>query len=237
MTNHVHMLIQVGDAPLGRLMLHIAGRYARRVQARLRTTGHLFEKRYYPVLVEADEYLLELLRYIHLNPVRARMVRHPSDYPWSSHHVYCGATSQPWVTSEFALKLFHSERNAAILAYQRFIDADVDAPGPSPLAECNPNDRRILGSDEFAANLLGEGWRPKQRKELAAIIAEACERFVVTEAALASTSTQRHLTRARAWIAHQAIVSSTTSLSAIARRFNRTEGALRQSVKLHFSYP
>jgi REP element-mobilizing transposase RayT len=71
MTNHVHMLSQVVDAPLGRLMLHIAGRYARRVQARLRTTGHLFEKRYYPVLVEADEYLLEL-RTPHSLPMRSR---------------------------------------------------------------------------------------------------------------------------------------------------------------------
>jgi putative transposase len=237
MTNHVHMLIQVGDEPLGRLMLRIAGRYARRVQAKLRTTGHLFEKRYYPVLVEADEYMLELLRYIHLNPVRARMVRRPDDYPWSSHHVYCGTVSQPWVTSEFALKLFHSERSTAVLAYQRFVDADVDAPGPSPLAECNPNDRRVLGSDEFAAKVLGEAWRPKRRTELAAIIADACARFAVTEAALTSMSTQRHLTKARAWVAHQAITSGTSSLSAIARRFNRTEGALRQSVKLYFNYP
>jgi putative transposase len=63
MTNHVHMLIQVGDTPLGRLILRIAGRYARTVQKHLRTTGHLFEKRYHPILVDADEYLLELLRY------------------------------------------------------------------------------------------------------------------------------------------------------------------------------
>jgi putative transposase len=77
MTNHIHALIQVGEAPLGRLMLRIAGRYARLTQKGLHTTGHLFEKRYYPVLVDADEYLLELLRYIHLNPVRARMVDSP----------------------------------------------------------------------------------------------------------------------------------------------------------------
>ena len=71
-------------------MLRVAGRYARLTQAKLRTTGHLFEKRYYPVLVDADEYLLELLRYVHLNPVRARMVRTADEYPWCSHHVYLG---------------------------------------------------------------------------------------------------------------------------------------------------
>src|SRR3954447_17104786 len=84
MTNHIHALIQVSETPLGRIMLRVAGRYARQTQAKLHTTGHLFEKRYYPVLIDADEYLLELLRYVHLNPVRARMVDAADEYPWSS---------------------------------------------------------------------------------------------------------------------------------------------------------
>lgn len=75
MTNHIHMLIQVGDTPLGRIMLRIASHYARELQARFHTTGHLFERRYHAVLVDADTYLLELLRYIHLNPVGWR-IRH-----------------------------------------------------------------------------------------------------------------------------------------------------------------
>jgi len=57
----------------------------------------LFEKRYHPVLVDADEYLLELLRYIHLNPVRAHMVTSPDDYPWSSHHAYLGERDEACV--------------------------------------------------------------------------------------------------------------------------------------------
>src|SRR4051795_7601619 len=72
----------------------------------LNTTGHLFEKRYYPVLVDADEYLLELLRYIHLNPVRARMVASPDDYQWSSHHDYVGQRNEAWVTTDLALCYF-----------------------------------------------------------------------------------------------------------------------------------
>jgi putative transposase len=237
MTNHVHMLVQVGDVPLGRVMLRIAGRYARSVQAKLHTTGHLFEKRYYPILIEADEYLLELLRYIHLNPVRANMVKHPSDYPWSSHHVYRGTASQTWVTTDFALRMFHSERRRAVTAYRRFIEAEVSSPGPSPLIERNPNDARILGSDEFIAKLLGDAWQPRSTTTLAEIIIEVCEQFAVTEAALMSSSAQRHLTKARACIAHRAVVLRVASLSAVARHFNRTEGALRQSIKLHFNYP
>ena len=110
MTNHIHALIQVGETPLGRLMLRVAGRYARLTQRDLHTTGHLFEKRYYPVLVDADEYLLELLRYIHLNPVRAKMVDSPDQYPWSSHHAYMGTRHESWVSTDFALSLFHADR-------------------------------------------------------------------------------------------------------------------------------
>ncbi|MGH8177337.1 MAG: REP-associated tyrosine transposase [Steroidobacter sp.] len=237
MTNHVHILIQVGDAPLGRLMLRVAGRYARSVQSKLRTTGHLFEKRYHPVLVDADEYLLALVRYIHLNPVRARMIQHPTDYPWSSHRTYIGAVTKSWVTTDFALGMFHTERERAIAAYQRFIDAGVASPSVSPLIERNPSDARILGSDEFVGKLLGDAWRPGSQKTLSHLIAEACLQFSVSEQALHSPCTQRHITKARAWIAHQAIVLRIASLSQVARHFNRTEGALRQSVKLHFNYP
>ncbi len=237
MTNHVHMLIQVGETPLGRLMLRIAGRYARTIQRHLRTTGHLFEKRYHPILVDADAYLLELLRYIHLNPVRARMVCHPRDYPWSSHHAYAGTLKQPWVTTDFALAMLHREPLSAIAAYQRFIDQDVNQPSSSPLFECNPADLRILGSDDFAGRLLGAAWQPRSRKTLTELIDQACKQFDVTQAALSSASSQRQLTRARAWVAHQAILLRVASLSSVARHFHRTEGALRQSVKLHFNYP
>ncbi len=78
MTNHVHLLVQVSDVPLGRLILRIAGKYARIVQAAMKTTGHLFERRHHAVLVDSDRYLLTLVRYIHMNPVRAKLV----DAPW-----------------------------------------------------------------------------------------------------------------------------------------------------------
>jgi putative transposase len=237
MTNHVHMLIQVGDIPLGRLMLQIAGRYARTVQRYLQTTGHLFEKRYYPVLVDADEHLLALLRYIHLNPVRAQMVRHPCAYPWSSHRAYLGRVTQPWLTTDFALRMFHVERERAVEAYARFVDQAVGSPCASPLLQCNSTDKRILGSDDFAASLLGASWKPRSRTTLSELIGIACQEFAVTEDALRSPSCQRLLTKARAWVAHQAVIQRIASLSTVARHFNRSDAALRQGIKHHFNYP
>lgn len=237
MTNHVHMLLQVSDTPLGRLMLRIAGRYARTVQRHLGTTGHLFEKRYYPVLIDADEYLLELLRYIHLNPVRARLAPHPSAYPWSSHHAYLGRVTQPWLTTDFALRMFHTERGRAIDAYVRFVDQAIARPCASPLLECNSTDQRILGSDDFAGKLLGADWKPRSRTTLVELIEAACREFSVSEDALRSPSCHRLLTKARAWVAHQAVIQRIASISTVARHFNRSDAALRQGIKHHFNYP
>lgn len=192
------MLIQVSDAPLGRLILRIAGRYARTVQKHLHTTGHLFEKRYHAVLVDADEYLLELIRYIHLNPVRARMVATPCQYRWSSRLTYLDKCERSWVTTDFALSMFHKERSAAVAAYRRFIDEEIGKAASSPLEDVNSSEPRILGSDNFTGKLLGDSWKPKSRKSLQDLINEACQLFGVTEADLRSPSARRQLTKSRA---------------------------------------
>lgn len=236
MTNHVHLLVQVGDTPLGRVMLRIASRYARELQARFHTTGHLFERRYHAVLVDADAYLLELVRYIHLNPVRAGLVALPADYPWSSHHTYLGNRVEPGVTTDFALSLFHAEAQQAQTAYHRFVH-DKSMPSDSPLQQVNPNDKRILGNDAFATALLGAAWRPRSHKTLDMLIDEACEKFNTTRTALNSASRSRHLTQARSWVALQALILRITSLTRVAEVFGRTESALRQSIKHHFNYP
>ncbi len=234
MTNHVHLLIQVGDAPLGRIMLRVASQYARIVQKRFSTTGHLFERRYHAILVDADEYLLELLRYIHLNPVRAHIVRHVDEYPWSSHHAYMGMRTEAWVTTQFALRMFHAECDRAISAYRAFVLQQVGMDSESPLQQCNPNDPRVLGSDDFVGRLLNESWRPRSRVTLAELIAQACQQLDVTAQALQSRSRNRKLTQARAWIAHQATTHRIASIAEVARTFNRNEASLRESVLHHF---
>ena len=101
--------------------------------------------------------------------------------------------------------------------------------------ECNSHDRRILGSDDFAAKLLGVAWQPRSRKTLEDLIREACEQFAVSPHALHSRSSQRQLTKTRAWIAHQATTLRIASLAETARLFHRNEASLRESVKRHFS--
>jgi REP element-mobilizing transposase RayT len=237
MTNHVHLLIQVGDEPLGRLMLRIAGCYARKVQKRLGTTGHLFEKRYHPTLIDADRYLLAVLRYIHLNPVAAKIVTRAADYRWSSHHSYSGTRTEPWVKTDFILAMFDSERGRAVAAYRRFIDSDDSIADQCPLDQRNPHDSRVLGDDQFVARLRSHFWQAPSRKTVDDLIGEACDLFAVRPEALQAPGRERQLAKARAWVAHQAVSLRIATLSDVARRFGRTEGALRQGARRHFNAP
>ena len=228
MTNHLHALLRVSDTPLSKVMLLVAGRYARRVQARLQTTGHLFEKRYHALLVDADQYLLTLLRYIHLNPVRARLVSSPDEYPWSSHHVYLGRRAEPWVTTEFALRMLGADHQRAIAAYQSLIRS---APTGSPLADRNDRDPRILGSDAFAQRILGANWKPRSNAGLQQVIDEACTKFGATELELRSPSRLVNVARARAWITDTALRTRIASVASLASYFNRDASSVRQAVQ------
>ena len=234
MTNHLHALVQVSDFPLGRLMLHVAGQYARRMQARLPTTGHLFERRYHAVLVDTDAYLLELLRYIHLNPVRGGLVASADEYPWSSHHVYSCSRDEAWVTTDFALSMLHSDRWQAVQAYLRFVGSCSADAMKSPLAACNAHDSRILGDDAFARRVLGSTWRPTANVTVEQIVDQACEEFGITLEELRSVSRQRRLTQARAWITHRTVSSRVASVAAIARFLDHDESSLRYAAKRYY---
>jgi len=88
MTNHYHILLQTPDGNIARSMRHINGVYTQRFNRKHSCDGQLFRGRYKSILVSADSYLLQLVRYIHRNPVKAGIVSTPDDYPWSSHTGY-----------------------------------------------------------------------------------------------------------------------------------------------------
>ncbi len=233
MTNHLHLLVQVADAPLGRLMLRIASQYARRVQASLATTGHLFERRYHSVLVDADCYLLTLIRYIHRNPVRAGMVADPADYPWSSHRAYLGNNRPAWLTTGMALHLLGGDAGEAVLRYRAFMSTPADCRWGEGVLKVNADQPDILGGDEFLARVGTDTWRPRSRESLEDLMRECAERFRIPLDALSSPSRMHHLARARAWLAHRAVAQGVSSVSALARRLGRSEAALRQVMSRH----
>lgn len=233
MTNHIHMLIQVGEKPLGTIMLKIAGSYARTAQQHLETTGHLFERRYHALLVDADAYLLTLLRYIHFNPVRAGLTDDPVAYPWSSHATYLGVRKQHWVTTGFALGLFGTNQGVARSRYREFTrEAGADKWGTGDL---KPNDRdcHVLGSDEFTSHLRQHSRPPAERQSLGSLIDECTRRFGLSKSALASACRNRRVSMARAWLARQVAESGIATISAVARELGRSEAAIRRLLQRH----
>jgi putative transposase len=229
MSNHVHLLMQVGSVPLARAMMRIAGSFARHMQKHQHTSGHFFERRYRAILVDADEYMLELVRYIHLNPVRAGMVKDPAAYSWSGHRSYLGTHSIPWLTTDFVLSMFASEMRSAREAYGRFISAGVDGQFDKELVMGNANDSRVLGSDRFVENL--NHCLPKRcLLSIDQIASRLCTAHDIDAAQLSSASRARSLSLIRALVVHHALHLRVASLSDLARHFNRSASALSQSL-------
>ena len=114
MTTHYHFLIETPHPNLSQAIKWINVSYAMYFNRTRRRTGHLFQGRFKAVLVDADEYLKDLSRYIHLNPVRAGMVEHCKDYQWSSYPVFGGYGKLPeWLETNWLLSLFGEDRDIA----------------------------------------------------------------------------------------------------------------------------
>jgi REP element-mobilizing transposase RayT len=133
MPNHYHLLLRTGDLPLTRLMARQLTSYTLGFNHRHGRQGYLFQGRYKSILCEEEPYLLELVRYIHLNPVRAGLVPDVDklrDYPWCGHGVLVGEREAPWQDVGGVLSRFGSKREGAIAAYRKFMAEGVGLPRP-----------------------------------------------------------------------------------------------------------
>ena len=228
MTNHIHLLVQVGCEPLGRIMQSIASRHARFVQRRSDTSGHLFERRYHALLVDTDSYLLTLVRYVHLNPVRGGLVADPAAYRWSSHRSYLGLESRPWLVTQRALAMLSSNGQEAKEVYRDYVAEGMRLPVSSPIAEAHRTDTRVLGDEGFVRRLPGLASGGPVRVTLDDLITQTCTEFGIDPADLAAPSRKRALNVVRATILQRALEGRVATCSDVARRFGRTTAALCQ---------
>lgn len=146
MTNHYHLLIETVDGNLSQAMRQLNGLYTQAFNRRHRLVGHLFQGRYKAILVQKERYLLELTRYVVLNPLRARMLTSLDDWPWSSHHCTLGRKpAPPWLETDWLLRQFGNTHDEAITAYEQFVAAGLDLDSPLKAT----SHQLILGDDEF----------------------------------------------------------------------------------------
>ena len=125
MPNHVHMVVEVSDIPLSKIIQNLSFRYTRWINKRNNRLGHLFQGRYKAILIDTDNYLLELIRYIHLNPVRSNLVQSPSDYQWSGHKAYLGTTKTDWLSVDWVLSRLGKKKQVARKEYQQFVSRGI----------------------------------------------------------------------------------------------------------------
>jgi hypothetical protein len=135
MPNHEHLFVETPEANLSAGMQLLNSSYAGYFNRRHNRVGHLFQGRYKGHLIEEDGYFLQVSRYFHLNPVRARLVARPEDWQWSSFHGYQQARrSLEWVTYARVLGAFGADLSQARRAYTRFVREGLHDPPPSPWA-------------------------------------------------------------------------------------------------------
>jgi len=152
MPNHYHLLIQTPKANLSRAMRHLNGVYTQRFNRLHKKDGPLFRGRYKAILIQEDEYLTHLIRYIHLNPVQANPTEDLSKYPWTSHKDYLKGTDEaPWLHVRLGLAFFSSKLKKALKEYREFIKSGVD---PKTLAFYGKKKQSpILGDPDFLEHI------------------------------------------------------------------------------------
>ena len=174
MTNHFHLLIETPEANLNRLMHYINGSYTGYYNRKHKRIGHLFQGRYKAILVDRDSYLVELSRYMHLNPVRAGMVGKPEDYQYSSYRSYIFPAGEKIVDRDMILGMVSNKPKEAFERYRYFIEQEIGQEIESPLKKVYAG--MILGEERFIKSSLKrvkEAWEGKEeisdRKRLGSV--------------------------------------------------------------------
>jgi len=189
MPNHLHLLIRSGSTSLSDLMRGVLTGYAQYVNRKRHRRGHLFQNRYKSIVCQEDAYFLELVRYIHLNPLRAKLICTMEEldrYPWTGHGVLLGRTKRAWQSIDEVLSWFAPKRKRAMNKYREFVRegarmgrrSDLTGGGLRRSAggwegvkalrsakEYWQGDERILGDGEFVSTVLKVAGEKMQKKE------------------------------------------------------------------------
>ncbi|MBU2498382.1 MAG: transposase, partial [Proteobacteria bacterium] len=193
MSNHYHMVINTPRGNISRCMRHVDGVYTQRFNRSHGFDGPLFRGRFKSILVHVDSYLLQLVRYIHRNPVRAGVAGDLEQYPWSSHKGYLSpAKKWDWLHKDFVLSMLSGEKRTRLRAYRHFMKEE-DSEEISQLFE-RKKWPAFLGDEKFASWLRGNFFEHKRdpqipesgelAPELDAIKKEVCSYYGVEQSEL-----------------------------------------------------
>ena len=163
MDNHYHLLIETRDSNLSKGMRQLNGVYTQQFNRAHERVGHVFQGRYKAILVDKDSYLLELARYIVLNPVRARMVRSAKDWRWSSYReTISHKPLQKWLYPDWLLSAFGKRWSKAVDGYKRFVAEGKNQASPWE----NLKGQVYLGDDQFVEKMQAKIGEDRELSEI-----------------------------------------------------------------------
>jgi REP element-mobilizing transposase RayT len=254
MTNHYHLLLETSQANLSVAIQWLNVSYSVYFNKRHRRRGHLFQGRFKAILLDANEYLILLSRYIHLNPVRAKMVTHPPEYSWSSYPVFTGKRRKPdWLITETVLSYFGKEKKEATTNYKSYVEKVNVETLENP--DKNMSGGFILGGtgfvnwikDKFLSTREYEKEIPQLRKlkpkvPLTTIIQSVCDEFRSSEEQVKIRGRKNNKVRAIAmYLARDlsgvsgkdlGVIFGGISGAAITMNYNQMNAELMQNKKL-----
>jgi REP element-mobilizing transposase RayT len=224
MGNHFHLLLETEEANLSQGMRHLNGMYSQYFNRRHGMVGHVFQGRYKAIVVQEESYLLELARYIVLNPVRANLVIHPADWPWSSYRLMTGTAPPPsWLNPRLILEKLGASQDDAIAAYKTFVQAGIGKASPLLCA----HGQLFLGDEAFVARLQAQptisgidGITPTHRHALVPPLQTYLEKFTDRDEAMA-----------------RAYATSMYTITAIARHFKVSDNTVARAIKRWSALP
>lgn len=180
MPNHFHLLIEVNNAPLSAIMQRLLTGYTRYHNRRHKKWGHLFQGRYKAIICEKDSYLLDLTRYIHLNPVRANLVTDSGAWRWSGHHALAGSAIDGLIGADSILLRFSDNKNRAHAGYRAF---ELEGCSQGHRGDLYPAEKQpYVGNDAFIID-------HQERHET---IVHAPKNVIIPLSAILSEAARRH---------------------------------------------
>lgn len=167
MDNHYHFIIETLDANLSKGMHYINASYAMYYNRKKKRIGPLYQGRYKAILVQANEYLYQLTRYIHLNPLRAGKVRRAQDYEWGSCRYYYNGKEPEWMETSFVLNIINDQRKKARYSYKKFMEASESLEDEDLKKQIKKG--VILGREEYYDYIYEKYIKGKKDEEIPAL--------------------------------------------------------------------
>ncbi len=228
----LRLVIEVDDIPLSRVMQQLGFRYTRWFNNYHQQAGHLFQGRYKAVLIDPEVYLFDLVRDLHLAPVREGLEPDPMRYPWSSHRAYCGREKIPWLTMDRTYLRFEETGIRALMKFHADINEGLLKEPTVDFYSGADYDPRILGDSDFSRGALKLARQFRQPAvDAEGIVKVVLEHFQLTENELAAAGKNRPCATARAYLGWLCLETGAMTLTTLGDRLRRDVSSLSSSIR------